>query len=74
MGVVHLWLVGGGSLAASFIANSLLTDISVTLIPIVLGSGIPLVAPLASSSRLKLKTCHTNVAGWVQLEYEVRDG
>lgn len=27
MGIAHLWLVGGGSLAASFIEKSLLTDI-----------------------------------------------
>ncbi len=43
-GIEHLWLVGGGELASSFVAESLLTHVSLTQLPVVLGSGIPLFA------------------------------
>ncbi len=38
----HIWLVGGGRLASSFLARGLLTNISISEMPIDLGSGIPL--------------------------------
>jgi len=42
MNINHLWLVGGGSLASSFLESKLLTNISVSLMPIILGGGIKL--------------------------------
>ncbi len=41
-GLKHLWLVGGGKLASSFIDKGLLTHLSITEMPIKLESGIPL--------------------------------
>ena len=41
-GVKHLWLVGGGTLAASFLEEKLLTHISISQMPIILGGGIRL--------------------------------
>ena len=70
-GVNHLWLVGGGNLAASFIDESLLTKISLTLMPIILGSGIPLFGLLANSNLVRLKACQTNLSGFLQIEYEI---
>ncbi|MCA9170821.1 MAG: dihydrofolate reductase, partial [Planctomycetales bacterium] len=41
-GFKHLWLVGGGRLASSFVDSGLLTHLSISEIPIKLGDGIPL--------------------------------
>ncbi len=44
MGLKHLWLVGGGRLASSFLEQGLISDIKVAMMPITLGQGIPLFA------------------------------
>lgn len=41
-GCEHLWLVGGGRLASAFMAKGLITKVSISEMPIELGSGIPL--------------------------------
>ena len=43
-GLEHLWLVGGGVLASSFLKQGLMTDISVTELPVDLDNGIPIFA------------------------------
>jgi dihydrofolate reductase len=42
IGLKHLWLVGGGKLASSFLENGLLTHLWISEMPINLESGIPL--------------------------------
>ena len=44
MGLKHLWLVGGGKLASSFLVKGLLTHLNISEMPIKLKSGIPLFA------------------------------
>lgn len=41
-GCEHLWLVGGGRLASAFMAKGLITNVSISEMPIELGAGIPL--------------------------------
>jgi dihydrofolate reductase len=41
-GIKRAWLMGGGKLAASFLAAGLIDEISLGLMPVVLGGGIPL--------------------------------
>lgn len=41
-GLEHLWLVGGGRLASSFLAKNLITHLSISEMPIKLDCGIPL--------------------------------
>lgn len=41
-GIQHLWLVGGGRLASSFLTKGLITHLSIAEMPIKLGAGIPL--------------------------------
>jgi dihydrofolate reductase len=42
LGLRRAWLMGGGKLASSFLAAGLIDEISIGLMPVVLGSGIPL--------------------------------
>lgn len=70
-GLTHVWVVGGGVLAASLMNDSLLTDIRVVQIPILLGSGIPLFNGLADLTRVHLKSCQTNTSGFCQLNYVI---
>ena len=43
-GLKHLWMVGGGKLASSFLVKGLLTHLSISEMPITLKTGIPLFA------------------------------
>ncbi len=52
MNIKHLWLVGGGSLASSFVESNLLTNRSLSLMPILLGSGIKLFGDLPSPIKI----------------------
>ena len=52
-GVKHLWLVGGGMLAASFFKIQAPTYISVSQMPIILGQGIKLFADLDTAITLR---------------------
>jgi len=71
-GLQHVWLVGGGKLASSFIDKSLLTDITISQMPVILGGGFPLFAPMQDLSMLTLKSCEKYPAGFSQIEYKVK--
>ena len=69
MKIEHLWLVGGGRLASSFIEQALLTDISVSQMPIILGDGINLFGPMDKPVPITPKGCQHLAAGFIQVEY-----
>ena len=73
MNVNHLWLVGGGSLASSFLKNNLLTDISLSLMPIILGSGIKLFGTLQAPVQLTKHCTEQHDSGMLQLEYTIKN-
>jgi dihydrofolate reductase len=50
----ELWLFGGGTLCASLLDAGLVDLVEIAQIPILLGRGIPLLAPLARRVPLKL--------------------
>jgi dihydrofolate reductase len=67
-----IWLFGGGGLFRSLADQGLVDSLSVAIVPILLGGGIPLIPP--SESRLPLKLMKHEVypkSGIVSLEYEV---
>ncbi len=70
-GVRRAWLVGGSELATAFRSRGLITRYIVSVIPVVLGAGIPLAAPLNRVDILQLAGSRTFPSGIVQLTYDV---
>jgi len=68
-GVRRTWLVGGGALAASFRAEGLITEYIITIVPVVLGAGVPLFADPGPPERLQLVEEKSYPKGLVQLRY-----
>lgn len=64
-----VWLVGGGALAAQFSALGLVDELHVTYVPVLVGSGKPLL-PVAEASRpLVLASTKTFPSGSVEHVY-----
>jgi dihydrofolate reductase len=63
------WLVGGAVLAASFRAVGLITEFIVSVIPTILGDGIPLFGAAGPEERLHLIESAPFKDGIVQLRY-----
>jgi dihydrofolate reductase len=68
-----IWLFGGGSLFRSCLEAGLVDTVEVAVIPVLLGGGIPLLAPREQRSSLTL-TRHRlyEKTGIMSLEYDVR--
>jgi dihydrofolate reductase len=62
----------GGALIRSFLDAGLVDEVTVTVIPVVLGEGVPLFAGSAARHRLALEQVRELGAGVVQLRYFVR--
>jgi dihydrofolate reductase len=69
-GLRRAWLVGGGKLAAAFRAERLITEHIVSIVPVMLGAGVPLFAGPAPRQDLRLKSSRNFPIGIVQLRYE----
>src|SRR5215218_8652442 len=68
-----IWLFGGGLLFRSLLEARLVDAVEVSVIPVLLGEGIPVLPPKPSSARFKLKlaSSRTFESGIVSLEYSV---
>jgi dihydrofolate reductase len=68
-----IWLFGGGSLFRSLLEARLVDGVETSVIPVLLGEGIPLLPPNPSSERFKLTltSSRTYKTGIVSLEYAV---
>jgi dihydrofolate reductase len=68
-----IWLFGGGSLFRSLLEARQVDSVEVSVIPVLLGEGIPLLTSNSSSERFKLKltSSRTFETGIVSLEYAV---
>lgn len=73
-GVRRAWLVGGAALAASFRAEGLITEYIVSVMPVILGGGVPLFAGPGSQERLRVVESRTYDDGVVQVRYIAADG
>lgn len=70
-GFKHVWMMGGGQVAARFLAAGALDTLILTQVPILLGRGIPLFAPTASKQALQLYGTERFEDGLVQLRYNL---
>ena len=63
--------IDGGITIQRFLAAGLINDLTITLIPIILGGGIPLFGDLENNVQLKHTKTKTFNFGFVQLTYEI---
>lgn len=63
--------VDGGIVIQQFLAAQLIDDLTISVIPILLGSGIPLFAAGAPEARLELESTQSWSSGLVQLRYRL---
>ena len=68
MGLATVWVVGGGVLARSLLNLGLLTHISASIMPIVLGKGIKLFDSLPKPVHIHQESS-TTMSGFTQLEF-----
>jgi dihydrofolate reductase len=68
-GLRRAWLVGGGKLAAAFRAECLITEHIVSIVPVLLGAGVPLFDRPAPMQQLALLSSRAYANGIVQLRY-----
>jgi dihydrofolate reductase len=68
-----IWLFGGGSLFRSLLEARLVDAVEVSVIPVLLGEGIPLLPPKPSSERFRLRLVSSRAfkTGILSLEYAV---
>ena len=67
----HIWLVGGGEVIAAFLDAGEVDEISIHVIPILIGEGIPLIQPRHRDIELKLLKARRYTDGVVRLHYRV---
>ncbi len=64
-----IWLVGGADIIKEFLKNNLIEDFIITVIPTVLGEGIPLFEEGCGEHQLELQNIKKYDTGVVQLFY-----
>ena len=69
-----IWMMGGAELAGAFLDEGEIDEIQVHVIPILIGEGIPLMAPRHRSIPLKLAGLKKFPDGVVELKYQVGKG
>ena len=67
----EIWLFGGGELFATLLAAGQVDRVEVTIVPVLLGAGVPLVAPAIGRAPLTLADVHRYPSGMVTLSYTV---
>ena len=66
-----IWLFGGGELFRQMLALKEVDTVEVSVIPVLLGGGSPLLPPPAQQTKLNLTSHKTYSSGRVHLVYEV---
>ena len=68
----NVWMMGGGEIIASFLDAGAIDEFILTVVPIFIGEGIPLLAPRHREVPLRLLGVQQFPDGVVQLHYEVQ--
>jgi dihydrofolate reductase len=67
----EIWLFGGGQLFRELLAGGQVDVVEVTVVPVLLGAGVPLLPGGASRTALALTHSHVYPSGMVSLRYSV---
>ena len=67
-----IWLMGGGTLFRSLLEAGLVDTVEVSVVPVLLGAGIPLLPPPANEAKLELVRHTAYSTGIVSLQYAVK--
>lgn len=70
----HVWVAGGGDLAGQFLDAGLLDEVRVSVAPVTLGAGKPLLPRLVTTPPLTLLSVHRAGAHFAELRYAVTPG
>ena len=68
----EIWLMGGGILFRSLLDVGMVDAVEVSIVPILLGAGIPFLPPTPRSTQLELTEQRRYPSGIVSLSYDVR--
>ncbi|MFL5606288.1 MAG: dihydrofolate reductase family protein [Gemmatimonadaceae bacterium] len=68
-----IWLMGGGDLIASFLDERAIDEFVISVVPVFIGDGIPLIARRHRHVPLELQSVERFEDGLVQLHYRVQD-
>lgn len=66
-----IWIVGGSEIVSIFMNSDLIDEIILTIIPVILGKGIPLFTNIKKEVKLELANPYTYEDGMVQLSYRL---
>jgi dihydrofolate reductase len=66
-----IYVFGGGILVSRFIELGLLDELTVAIVPVILGGGVPLFEHMSASKRLKLTSCQQFKSGIVIINYRI---
>jgi dihydrofolate reductase len=67
----EIWLFGGGQLFATLLAANQVDAVEITVVPVLLGGGVPVVAVLPARTALTLTSSHAYPSGMMALHYGV---
>jgi dihydrofolate reductase len=70
----NVWLVGGGDLVGQFHDHGLLDELIVSIAPVTLGRGAPLLPRRVTTPPLRLREARAMGGAFVRLRYEVPRG
>lgn len=69
-GIKHIW-VDGGTTISQFLSLQMVDTMTLSVIPVVLGSGIPLFSKIGKEISCRLNSSQSYPSGLVQLNYEI---
>jgi dihydrofolate reductase len=69
----NIWLMGGGELIASFLDAQAIDEFVISVVPVFVGDGIPLIARRHRHVLLDLQSSERFADGLVQLHYRVQN-
>jgi len=67
----NVWLMGGGEIIGSFLDDAVIDEFIITVVPVFIGEGVPLLAPRHREVALRLLGSRQFPDGVVQLHYDV---